>query len=359
MKNLIQHFWCCFSLILKEQIRKPSVYLVGGFCLLFLMLFQNVVRDGSELMSYGVVNEGGICAEEVISYLENVPDPFTLVRVESRKELERLVEAGQLDCGFVFDTRLDEISGIADMAGTIDYVCTTSTSRGPILQEKVYSASLRAAANKELITLARDGKTFKNKQDADAIEAMLLSSYEEYLEGDETLQVIFEYVDVSGTSGGQKNVFSPAETRKQKILAICKILLFAASLVFAGSRFSTRYAAIRKSLRGAYRPAFQISAVLSPMLPSSVILLCGYLYILNRIGLFTPETAVFSLLFFAGYVCLCTVWSCLYSKLFPNGSAYISSLIGVLLLSVLTENVLINAGTLVPALKILGWIIPG
>ncbi len=359
MKNLIQHFWCYLSLILKEQIRKPSVYLVGGFCLLFLMLFQNVVRDGSELMSYGVVNEGGICAEEVISYLENIPDPFTLVRVESRKELERMVEAGEIDCGFVFDTRMDEITGIADMAGTIDYVCTTSTSRGPILQEKVYSASLRAAANKELSTLARDGKTFKNRQDADAIEEMLHSSYEEYLKGDETLQVIFEYVDVTPANGEQKKVLSAAETRKQKILAICKILLFAASLVFAGSRFSTRYAGIRKSLRGADRPAFQISAVLSPMLPSSLFLLGGYFCILKRIGLLTPETVVYSFLFFAGYICICTVWSCLYSKLFPNGSAYISSLIGVLLLSVLTENVLINAGTLVPALKVLGWIIPG
>ena len=359
MKNLIQHFWCYLTLILKEQIRKPSVYLVGGFCLLFLILFQNLVRDGSEQMSYGVVNEGGVCAEEIISNLENTEDPFTLVRVDTRRELERMVEAGQLDCGFVFDTRLDEITGISDMANTIDYVCTTSTIRGAILQEKVYSSALRTAADKELITLARDGKTFKDKKDADAIEEMLLSTYHDYLAGEDILEINFEYVDVGDASGNQTAKLSAAETRKQKVLAICKILIFAASLVFAGSRFSSRYAGIRKSLRGADRPAFQISTVFPPLILSSVLLLCGYLYILNRIGLLTPKTAVLSLLFFAGYACICTVWSSLYSKLFPNASAYISSLIGVLLLSVLTENVLINAGTLVPALKILGWIIPG
>lgn len=179
-------------LILKNVLKSPRIYILAGLCLLFLTVFQNVVFPASYRTVYGIFLDGADYGQDMLNRLAE-DDLYTFELLDSREALMDEVRSGRLDCGFILDSRLNDMIDIGNMQGLMDYVFSTSTTKGPVLREKVFAAFLMNAAQQMLVSFTTDGKTFVNE--SEQLTEDILASFHGFLDRGETLQVIFETVD--------------------------------------------------------------------------------------------------------------------------------------------------------------------
>ena len=187
-------------LILKNVLKSPRIYILAGLCLLFLTVFQNVVFPASYRTVYGIFLDGADYGQDMLNRLAE-DDLYTFELLDSREALMDEVRSGRLDCGFILDSRLNDMIDIGNMQGLMDYVFSTSTTKGPVLREKVFAAFLMNAAQQMLVSFTTDGKTFVNE--SEQLTEDILASFHGFLDRGETLQVIFETVDADAENAAE------------------------------------------------------------------------------------------------------------------------------------------------------------
>lgn len=438
MKTNKRKWGLYFRLLVKKQLKSPRIYCLMGLCLLFLLVFQNIVFPASYRMEYGIFLDGAECGQDVLDRLAK-DDLYRYVLVDSREALMDEVRAGRLDCGFVLDKRLDEVETLADLDKRIDYICSTSTTKGSILKEKVFAAYLMSAAKLMLAAYSRDGKTFA--QESEELTRDITGLFTGYLERGETLQVIFETVeadgkaqsstltgnapaedtaaqtdaagsttaqaDAAGVDEEQTAASDPAgkegqqaenaaadrkpgsrrhntltrehekaetegsvqEENKAEIdfsevslldrfLALCGTLIFAAAIVFGRTRFSLECRRMTEALRGMDRAVWPFLSILAPVMLVDILITAAYLIGLWIYKSLTLKGALLSVLIFLIYGIVCAVWSYLYSLLFRKEAMYLGTIVGVIVLSLLTCRAFFNISSFLPALGFLKWIFP-
>ena len=343
----------CF-LLLKKQLRRPAIYVLSALCVLLLVVFHNVVFPSVAQMSYGVYNDDALCGEDIIRTLENADDPYELVRYQSREALTEDVRAGRVDCGFVLDHRLDLVTSLSNLTGIVDYICSTATTKGALLREKVLSSVFRSISGQVLAFLTTNGLTFA--QESEALTADMMAAYQRYLDSADTLQLLFETVDTEETAeDGFKKLKEQEAGPYQRTLALAGILLFAAALVFARARFGKESKNMTGALRGKDRIAWVFLETLSPLLLAALVILIAALLLMPPL----PVSRILwtALIFFIYAVC-CAAWSCLYSLLFRREASFISSMVFVVVFSIITCRAFLDISAMVPALGLLRWFFP-
>ncbi|MBQ8305400.1 MAG: hypothetical protein IJX90_04190 [Blautia sp.] len=341
-----------FLLLLKRQLKKPGIYLLAACFVFLLYLFQNVVFPSFESRSAGIVIDGSKSGASILSYLKKTEGPYAFVEISSREELTEEVGSGRLDCGFVIRDSLDQVVSLSKIEQVAEYYASPSTMRGAVLKEKVFSAILRQVAEQVLTDISGNGSLFAEK--GQALTGDLLASYHDILESGNTLQVVFETVDVSGDAGAKEDGSTPAV----RFYALISTLLFAAAILFGRSRFQDETRVIGSSLRGGERFLWRFLLVLAPMLPITLVLWLMWAYYLMKNGLFTAGILLSTLLALCVYAVFCSLWTCLYTKLFRKEEFYLVSVPCVLVLAITSCGAFIKATSFLPVLGVLKWLFP-
>ena len=123
-RKVRHHF---FLALLKRQLKKPGFYLIVLLCLFFLYVFVQVVFPSVERQEFGVYIGDTRNKEQLRAVLKEQEGAFRMVEYPDRESLEEDVTSGKADCGFVLDSRIDEVTSLEHMNGIADYICSTST----------------------------------------------------------------------------------------------------------------------------------------------------------------------------------------------------------------------------------------
>ena len=356
--------WCRYYLLLqKRHLKSPRVYCLMALCLLFLYVFQNVVFPTSYRMEYGIYVNGAECADDVLAVLAQDP-LYRYVLTDSREALMDEVRAGRLDCGFVFDQRMDTVTNLKSLNKLIDYITSTSTSKGGVIRELVFAAFVQSAMKQTLTAVADAGESYVPPDGAYAGEIQEI--YDGYMKGDQTLQVIFETVDASETvhTEEEKEAAAAAEfslsdvSLLDKFLALSVTLIFIAAIIFARVRFLTECRRMQNAMRGLDRAFWPFFNILAQLIPVAAAILAVYLAGLALYGVLTPAKAMLSIPVFALYTLVCAIWAFIYSGIFKKEAMYLGSILGVIVLGVVTVKPFFRVGMFVPAINILKWLFP-
>ena len=124
---------------------------------------------------------------------------------EDTEELEQAVEAGELECGFVFDKEFAKQYEEGSFTDSITYVYTPFTTKGMAVRETVYGTVLELYGEK---LLQQNQETIVG-QSSEEISAMLADRYEYYLNSDAIFHTEVIYVE---TDAGMESDLRRAES---------------------------------------------------------------------------------------------------------------------------------------------------
>ena len=343
-----------FVLLIKRQLKRPGIYFLTGLFLLFLFIFQQIVFPEDRPLTYGIMNGGTAFGDAVIRDLRK-DDLYTAVRVSNYAALERGVSSGRLDCGFVLKKELDNVSGVDNLAGTIDYVSSTSTVYGPILKEKVLAAVLRETTRKMLADIGKSDALFVQEgADSEKLVQTLHEAFDHYLESDKTIRVEYETVETENAAETKKDSY-PESARRY--IALIGILVFAAAVVFGRLRFSEESARFSGGLLPGMKKVWRFLEILAPVLLITLTLSVPLIRRLVDIGC-PPGHMVQVLLLLLLSAVLSAAWAFVYALLFSSERYYISSIPLVLILCIVTNPHIFAGVPLGRMLTMIGRIFP-
>lgn len=344
-----------FGLLMKRQFCRAGYWISLILALLFAALLMQMTAPGVST-DYGICNGGGEIAGKLTNQLMQETEDSWCIVYQDKKQMEKDLLAGRLDCAFVFDGRLDRGLEDGSLAGTIDYYRTSSTQQGEVLKEQIYSELYQYAARETLRSYAEDGRTFEGTSEEDCgfakkreqIRESLLEEYDNYRKDPQIFQVNFideedeqAVPDSEGTDTGRRNA------------AFCGMILFALALVYARVRFTAGHRRMMAAFDGRGRRCWRLCEAMASMLPAAL-----------TFGIFAacrPETDIGGLpavLIFLLYGLLCSLWSILFAGLFRSESLYLFSLLSVLALTAVTCPVFTAYSSLTGALTLLRWVFP-
>ncbi|MBQ9065815.1 MAG: hypothetical protein IJ123_10250 [Blautia sp.] len=341
-----------FLLLSKRQLKKPGLYLLAGMLVLFLYIFDSLVLPGEHTLSYGILNDGSVCGDSVIADLKT-DTLYTPVVLSSRSALEREVGAGRLDCGFILTGKLDSAAGPENLDGSVQYICSTSTARGAVLKDKIYGAIVRETTKKMLLNIVSEGVLVPDGDVHEFTDSMLMT-YDNYLTGDDTIHIIYETIETDSQPDSRESSI-PLSLRR--FSALCSILIFTATVVFARTRFSSASKRITLCLTPRRRRLWRFMEVLSPSVLVTLIVLIPSVIWMSRGGLPAGRILYASLSRILLSV-VASLWSFAYASLFRKEAYYISSIPVLLLLCAATDPVITGGIPLGRVLFAVGHLFP-
>ena len=357
-KNVRHHF---LLPLLKRQLKKPGIYVIAMLCLLFLYIFDQVVFPSASQLKYGVVVKDSANGERLLEVLEAQDEIYEVIECPDRETLCQQVAAGKLDCGFLVDERLDQVKDLGHMEGIADYICSTATKKGLLLQEKVFAGMLQIISYNLLDTMSKDGSVYAEA--SPELTEELLQYYDYYLEGNNTLQLYVEDVQVPDSTANKVmeewrlSSKVPDATR----LGMCGILIFTCALIFARNRFSHESKKILNALRGEERVRWRLLEILIPVTILSAVIAFAYLLLQNVVdakevlssGLTLRSVA--TLLIFG---VVCALWAAAYSCLFPREEIYLFTVPVIVMVGIVMCPAIIKLGGILPVVDVFKWIFP-
>ena len=356
-RKVRHHF---FLALLKRQLKKPGFYLIVLLCLFFLYVFVQVVFPSVERQEFGVCIGDTRNKEQLRAVLKEQEGAFRMVEYPDRASLEADVTSGKADCGFVLDSRIDEVTSLEHMNGIADYICSTSTLKGELLKEKVFAAILQVVSGNLLAEMGRNGTVYKEQ--GEEIAAELNKYYQYYLDGNYTIQVEMETVEVpeSKAEKAVRNFRLSSRLSESRSFVLCGILIFACALIFARNRFSKESRNVYDALRGGERHRWRFLELLIPVFLITIVMTAAFLVL--QIMQSDQELTISLGLRAAGilllYGVVCTLWTYVYSRLFPREEIYLFTIPVVVILAVVTSPAILDLGGVVPAAGVLKRFFP-
>ena len=124
-------------------------------------------------------------------------DVYQFTTYEDTEELEQAVEAGELECGFVFAEDFEKQYEKGSFADSITYVYTPFTTKGMAVRETIYGTVLELYGEK---LLQQNQETIVG-QSSEEISAMLADRYEYYLNSDAIFHTEVIHVETDAGMG--------------------------------------------------------------------------------------------------------------------------------------------------------------
>ena len=356
-RNVRHHF---FLPLLKRQLKKPGFYLIALLCLFFLYVFVEVVFPSVSRQEYGVFIGDTVHGEQLKAVLKGQEDAFRMIEYTDRKSLEEDVTSGKVDCGFVLDSRIDGVSSLNQMEGIADYICSTSTLKGELLKEKGFSAILQVVSGNVLSEIGRSGTVYEEQ--GEEISEELLEYYRFYLEGNYTIQIAMETVELpqSAAEKAVRDFRGSSRLSDSRSFVLCGILIFACALIFARNRFSQESRNVYSALRGGERHRWRFLELLIPVLLITLVMSAAFvvLQLIRGEESFTMAQGLQA----AGILLLCgiacTGWGYVYSRLFPREEIYLFTVPVIVILAIVTCPAILDLEGIIPAAGVIKWIFP-
>ena len=189
-----------YKLQLKLWMKHRICWLQILFLILLLLVIGSIHIPDAKNNRIGLAGVTSGITQTIADRLMQKSDVYQFTIYEDPEELEQAVEAGELECGFVFVEDFEKRYEEGSFTNSITYVYTPFTTKGLAVKETVYGVVLELYGEK---LLQQNEETIVG-QSSEEISAMLAERYEYYLNSD----VIFhtEVIYVEAEAGMESDV---------------------------------------------------------------------------------------------------------------------------------------------------------
>lgn len=193
-----------YKLQLKLWLKHRICWLQILFLVLLLLVIGGIHIPDTKNSSIGLAGVTSGITQTIADHLMQKRDVYQFTTYEGTEELEQAVEAGELECGFVFDKEFAKQYEEGSFTDSITYVYTPFTTKGMAVRETVYGTVLELYGEK---LLQQNLETIVG-QSSEEISAMLADRYEYYLNSDAIFHTEVIYVE---TDAGMESDLRRAE----------------------------------------------------------------------------------------------------------------------------------------------------
>ena len=193
-----------YKLQLKLWLKHRICWLQILFLVLLLLVIGGIHIPDTKNSSIGLAGVTSGITQTIADHLMQKRDVYQFTTYEGAEELEQAVEAGELECGFVFDKEFAKQYEEGSFTDSITYVYTPFTTKGMAVRETVYGTVLELYGEK---LLQQNQETIVG-QSSEEISAMLADRYEYYLNSDAIFHTEVIYVE---TDAGMESDLRRAE----------------------------------------------------------------------------------------------------------------------------------------------------
>lgn len=193
-----------YKLQLKLWLKHRICWLQILFLVLLLLVIGGIHIPDTKNSSIGLAGVTSGITQTIADRLMQKRDVYQFTTYEGTEELEQAVEAGELECGFVFDKEFAKQYEEGSFTDSITYVYTPFTTKGMAVRETVYGTVLELYGEK---LLQQNQETIVG-QSSEEISAMLADRYEYYLNSDAIFHTEAIYVE---TDAGMESDLRRAE----------------------------------------------------------------------------------------------------------------------------------------------------
>mgnify|MGYP004661050573 FL=1 len=193
-----------YKLQLKLWLKHRICWLQILFLVLLLLVIGGIHIPDTKNSSIGLAGVTSGITQTIADRLMQKRDVYQFTTYEGTEELEQAVEAGGLECGFVFAEDFEEQYEKGSFEDSITYVYTPFTTKGMAVKETVYGTVLELYGEK---LLQQNQETIVG-QSSEEISAMLADRYEYYLNSDAIFHTEVIYVE---TDAGMESDLRRAE----------------------------------------------------------------------------------------------------------------------------------------------------
>lgn len=193
-----------YKLQLKLWLKHRICWLQILFLVLLLLVIGGIHIPDTKNSSIGLAGVTSGITQTIADRLMQKRDVYQFTTYEGTEELEQAVEAGELECGFVFDKEFAKQYEEGSFTDSITYVYTPFTTKGMAVRETVYGTVLELYGEK---LLQQNQETIVG-QSSEEISAMLADRYEYYLNSDAIFHTEAIYVE---TDAGMERDLRRAE----------------------------------------------------------------------------------------------------------------------------------------------------
>ncbi len=203
-----------YKLQLKLWLKHRICWLQMLFLVLLLLVIGSIHIPDAKNSRIGLVGVTSGITQTIADRLMQKSDVYQFTTYEDPEELEQAVEAGELECGFVFAEGFTKRYEEGSLTDSITYVYTPFTTKGLAVKETVYGAVLELYGEK---LLQQNEETIVG-QSSEEISAMLAERYEYYLNSDAIFHTEVIYVEADGaTESGVRGSVSDLRGRDEDV----------------------------------------------------------------------------------------------------------------------------------------------
>lgn len=193
-----------YKLQLKLWLKHRICWLQILFLVLLLLVIGGIHIPDTKNSSIGLAGVTSGITQTIADRLMQKRDVYQFTTYEGAEELEQAVEAGELECGFVFDKEFAKQYEEGSFTDSITYVYTPFTTKGMAVRETVYGTVLELYGEK---LLQQNQETIVGQSSEEA-STMLADRYEYYLNSDAIFHTEVIYVE---TDAGMERDLRRAE----------------------------------------------------------------------------------------------------------------------------------------------------
>lgn len=193
-----------YKLQLKLWLKHRICWLQILFLVLLLLVIGGIHIPDTKNSSIGLAGVTSGITQTIADRLMQKRDVYQFTTYEGTEELEQAVEAGELECGFVFDKEFAKQYEEGSFTDSITYVYTPFTTKGMAVRETIYGTVLELYGER---LLQQNQETIVG-QSSEEISAMLADRYEYYLNSDAIFHTEVIYVE---TDAGMESDLRRAE----------------------------------------------------------------------------------------------------------------------------------------------------
>lgn len=193
-----------YKLQLKLWLKHRICWLQILFLVLLLLVIGGIHIPDTKNSSIGLVGVTSGITQTIADRLMQKRNVYQFTTYEGTEELEQAVEAGELECGFVFDKEFAKQYEEGSFTDSITYVYTPFTTKGMAVRETVYGTVLELYGEK---LLQQNQETIVGQSSEEA-STMLADRYEYYLNSDAIFHTEVIYVE---TDAGMESDLRRAE----------------------------------------------------------------------------------------------------------------------------------------------------
>lgn len=186
-----------YKLQLKLWLKHGICWLQILFLVLLLLVIGGIHIPDTKNSSIGLAGVTSGITQTIADRLMQKRDVYQFTTYEGTEELEQAVEAGGLECGFVFAEDFEEQYEKGSFEDSITYVYTPFTTKGMAVRETVYGTVLELYGEK---LLQQNQETIVGQSSEEA-STMLAERYEYYLNSDAIFHTEVIHVETDAGMG--------------------------------------------------------------------------------------------------------------------------------------------------------------